>query len=63
MLSVRLFEKNWYRFNNNWQNSEYSYSPINHEEEVSRQDMLSVLSNIKHILLRAKFHTDQIECR
>lgn len=29
---------------------------------VTRQQFLSVLANIKYILLRATYHTDQIEC-
>lgn len=31
-------------------------------DPVTRPQFLSVLSNIKYILLRATFHTDQIEC-
>lgn len=63
MLSVRMDENNWYRLPENSLRSEYFYSKLNDEEKVSRREIMSVLSDIKYILLRAKFHTDQIDCR
>lgn len=63
MLSVRLSDTNWYHLDNEWKTSDYSYSPLNDGRSVSRREMLSVLADIKYILLRAKFHTDQVECR
>lgn len=32
-------------------------------EDVTRPQLLSVLADIKHLLVRAKFHTDQAEGR
>ncbi|XP_044266539.1 laminin subunit alpha-1 isoform X2 [Tribolium madens] len=46
-FEIRLKEENWYHLDSNL--------------AVSRTEFLSVLSNISHILLRATFHTDQIE--
>lgn len=63
MLSVRLSDTDWYHLDDEWKASDYSFSPLNDERRVSRREMLSVLTDIKYILLRAKFHTDQVECR
>lgn len=63
MLSVRLSDEDWYHLDDAWKTSNYAYSPLNDKRRVSRREMLSVLTDIKHILLRAKFHADQIECR
>ncbi|KYB27445.1 Laminin subunit alpha-1-like Protein [Tribolium castaneum] len=46
-FEIRLKESNWYHLDSNL--------------SVSRSEFLRVLSNISHILLRATFHTDQIE--
>lgn len=32
-------------------------------DDISRGQLLSVLANIKHMLVRAKYHTDQAEGR
>lgn len=32
-------------------------------DTVTRQQMLSVLANLDHLLIRAQFHTEQIEGR
>lgn len=61
-FTIKLFEKNWYHFSNNTKDI---VTKVRRNEYVgslvSRQQFLSVISNIQYILLRAKFHTDQIE--
>lgn len=47
-VTIQLVETGWY---------ELSSGP------ATRPLMLSVLANVKYLLLRAKFHTDQVEGR
>ena len=63
-LKVNLIEKNWYTIlpevddiRTRLRRTEYRGSGI------TREQFLNVLSNVKHVMLRAKFHTDQVEGR
>lgn len=47
-VTVQLVERGWYELE---------------RQPASRPLLLSVLANIKYLLLRAKFHTDQVEGR
>ncbi|CAH1980446.1 unnamed protein product [Acanthoscelides obtectus] len=55
---IKMSEQGWYFFD-----EEKLPTPQNsfQIQPVSRQDFLSILSDIKYILLRSTFHTDQIE--
>lgn len=48
-VTVQLVETGWYMLNGN--------------QPVTRQVLLSALTNVKYLMLRAKFHTDQVEGR
>lgn len=54
ILEIPMAENGWY-YLDSVQNNSDSIAP------VSRSDFLSILADLKHILLRAKFHADQIE--
>jgi len=63
MLAVRLKEDRWYRLKEESLNYQYMYSPLDDSTTINRNEMLSVLADVKSLLLRAKFHTDQVDCR
>ena len=50
-IKIKLIEVNWFKLN----------SREGKNEEVSREEFALILSNLKRVLIRAKFHTDQIE--
>lgn len=60
-IMVNMKEDDWYHIPldikdvDDYLNNEYK------KEKVTREQFLSILTDLKHILLRAKFHTDQIE--
>ena len=59
-LSIPLVEDVWYHVPSDLKDivgREY------HGKAASREDLMSVLTHVKHMLLRAKFHTDQVEGR
>jgi len=53
---VSLTEKNWFYVTREFKNLEI---PI----EVTRDEFLSILADIKHILIKAKYHTIQLESK
>ncbi|XP_068083310.1 laminin subunit alpha-1 [Anabrus simplex] len=62
-VTVPLVEGAWYRI------PEHVKDIINRPrrtefrgEKATRNELMSVLADVKHVLLRAKFHTDQVEC-
>lgn len=58
---IKMTEKDWYHFPENIKDIAGQSSNFQPGAPVSRQEFLSTLINIKHILLRSTFHTDQIE--
>ncbi|XP_069690531.1 laminin subunit alpha-2 isoform X2 [Periplaneta americana] len=57
-LTIRFHENEWYHVPDELKDiTGHDY----HGGQVSRDEMMSVLANVKHHLLRAKFHTDQVE--
>ncbi|KDR22194.1 Laminin subunit alpha-1, partial [Zootermopsis nevadensis] len=57
-LTIPLHEDAWYHIPN------YVRDITGHDyngEPASRDDLMSILTHVKHLLLRAKFHTDQVE--
>lgn len=58
---IKLTEKNWYHIPKNVHDILGQSSSFQPGEPVTRQEFLSVLMNVKYILLRSTFHTDQIE--
>jgi len=59
-LTVPLHEDFWYHIPEDIQDitgHDYRGDP------ASRDDLMSVLTHVKHLLLRATFHTDQVEGR
>ncbi|XP_025195973.1 laminin subunit alpha-1 [Melanaphis sacchari] len=55
--NVNLTENDWFYMTRDLKNLE---TPIDNTE-VSRDEFLSILSDIKHILIKAKYHTNQVE--
>lgn len=59
---VQLTEKNWYHVPDEVKDIITRLRRTEYKGEyVSRAQFLQILTNIKYILLRAKYHTDQIE--
>jgi laminin alpha 1/2 len=59
-LTVPLHEDAWYHIPNDVVDIVgHAY----HGDPASRDDLMSVLTHVKYLLLRAKFHTDQVEGR
>nr|XP_018899369.1 PREDICTED: laminin subunit alpha-1 [Bemisia tabaci] len=56
-IIINLIERGWFRIEDG--NDTHTDSQI--QAPVSREQFLSVIGDIKHILLRATFHTDQVE--
>jgi len=56
---VNLTENDWFYVTRDFKNLE---TPIENTE-VSRNEFLSILSDIKHILIKAKYHTNQVESK
>ncbi|VVC37186.1 Hypothetical protein CINCED_3A012310 [Cinara cedri] len=54
---VKLIEDDWFYVTSDLKNFE---TPIGNND-VSRDEFLSILSDIKHILIKAKYHTNQVE--
>lgn len=54
-MTVQLVENGWYHVEDDHNTSGGT--------AVNRAQLLSVLADIKHLLIRAKFHTDQVEGR
>ncbi|XP_050425592.1 laminin subunit alpha-1 isoform X2 [Adelges cooleyi] len=57
MGNVALTEKDWFYVTKDFKNLE---TPLDNAE-VSRDEFLSILSDVKHVLIKAKYHTDQVE--
>lgn len=57
--NISLTENDWFYVTRDFKNLE---SPIDNTE-VSRDEFLSILSDIKHILVKAKYHTNQVESK
>lgn len=60
-FQIKLAEKNWYHIPRYLSDISGQSSDFQPGDPVTRQEFLSVLMSIKHILLRSTFHTDQIE--
>jgi len=56
---VNLTENDWFYMTRDFKSLE---TPIDNTE-VSRDEFLSILSDIKHILIKAKYHTNQVESK
>jgi len=56
---VNLTENDWFYVTRDFKNLE---TPVDNTE-VSRDEFLSILSDIKHILIKAKYHTNQVESK
>lgn len=54
-------EKNWYHLSNEIRDITGQSSNFQPGDSVTRNEFLNILMNIKYILLRSTFHTDQIE--
>lgn len=54
---VKLSEDEWFYVSRDFKNLEM---PVGNTE-VPRDEFLSILSDIKHILIKAKYHTNQVE--
>lgn len=54
---VILTENDWFYVTKDFKNLE---TPVDNTE-VSRDEFLSILSDIKHVLIKAKYHTNQVE--
>ncbi|KAJ9598480.1 hypothetical protein L9F63_010833, partial [Diploptera punctata] len=57
-ITIPFLENNWYHVPNDLKDilgQEY------HGDAASRAELMSVLTHVKYMLLRAKFHTDQVE--
>lgn len=62
-IKVNLKEDNWYHIPLDIKDVDsYLYKTDYKRMPVNRGQFLSILTDLKHVLLRAKFHTDQIEC-
>lgn len=68
-ITVQLTPDGWYHIVEDTKDV-IARSRRNHEpweeyrgDDVNRHQLLSVLADIKHFLVRAKFHTDQVEGR
>lgn len=57
--NVSLTEDDWFYVTKDFKNLE---TPIDNTE-VSRDEFLSILSDIKHVLIKAKYHTNQVESK
>lgn len=56
---VRLKEGDWFYVTKDFKNLE---TPVENTE-VSRDEFISILSDIKHVLIKAKYHTNQVESK
>lgn len=54
-----LTENGWFYVSRDLKNVETPADNAN----VSRDDFLSILSDIKHVLIKAKYHTNQVESK
>lgn len=54
---MKLTENDWFYVTKDFKNLE---TPVDNTE-VSRDEFLSILSDIKHVLIKAKYHTNQVE--
>lgn len=54
--AVGLTEKNWFYVTRD-------LKPLEIPIEVTRDEFLSILSDIKHVLVKAKYHTIQLESK
>lgn len=68
-ITVQFLEDGWYHVLDGVRDivTRLRRNQANWEEyrgdDITRAQFMSVLANIKHLLLRAKFHTDQAEGR
>ncbi|XP_065226738.1 laminin subunit alpha lam-3-like [Planococcus citri] len=63
MLNIKMTEDEWYLITEDLESFDsYSFEKTNHRKGVTRREMLSVMSDVKHLIVRAKFHTDQSDC-
>ncbi|RZF47867.1 hypothetical protein LSTR_LSTR016604 [Laodelphax striatellus] len=63
-LTVQLEEQGWYHLVSDEADDVITSNRFGFKgAPVTRAQFLSVLADVKHILLRAKFHTDQAEAR
>lgn len=58
---LKMTEKDWYHIPKNVHDIKGQSSNFEPGDPVTRQEFLSILMDIKYILLRSTFHTDQIE--
>lgn len=52
-VTIQLVENGWYQMTDDDRGG----------KGITRAELLNVLSDIKYLLVRAKFHTDQVEGR
>ncbi|KAJ8669684.1 hypothetical protein QAD02_000943, partial [Eretmocerus hayati] len=63
-IEVPLLERDWYHVHirpDTMHSSSHSHKKNYRGNSVTRQQMLSVLSDLKYVLIRAQYHTEQIE--
>jgi len=56
---VSLTETDWFYVTKDLRNLD---TPVDNTD-VSRDEFLSILSDVKHVLIKAKYHTNQVESR
>lgn len=59
MGDVKLTEDDWFYVTRGFKNLEMP----NGNNNVTRDEFLSILSDVKHILIKAKYHTNQVESK
>lgn len=61
-ISIPLLEKSWYHVPKSVKDIVTRLKRTEYKGDlVSREQFMNVITNIKHVLLRAKYHTDQVE--
>lgn len=58
---MKMNEIGWYHIPSDVSDITNVASSVYHGKPVTRHEFLSILVDVKHILLRSTFHTDQIE--
>lgn len=63
-ISVPLHEQGWYHVRSEVQDIATRYRRTEYRGDVvTRSQMLRVLADVEHILIRAQYHSEQIEGR
>ena len=63
-ISVPLQEQGWYHIPSSIEDLDTRFRKTEFRgQPVTRNEMMSVLADLKHILIRAQYHSEQIEGR